>query len=102
MTSIALLPTQASAENTGEGDHPDVDYTPLSVDPEQADADVKMGSDEQYVKPEGRRGDTVARVAALVRLELSCASFKICLISTGGCSGVRRSMSSVPVCAVCS
>ncbi|KAI0928399.1 hypothetical protein AcW1_005654 [Taiwanofungus camphoratus] len=66
MTSIALLPTQASAENTGEGDHPDVDYTPLSVDPEQADADVKMGSDEQYVKPEGRRGDTVARVAALV------------------------------------
>jgi len=42
-----------------------VEYEPLIVDSERADpSQIQMGTDEQFLRPEGRAGDKVARIAA--------------------------------------
>jgi len=68
-SAVALLRLPASTSsddvNAQEG-HPDVDYEPLAVDPEQTDAAKMVVNDTS--NQEGRLGDTFAEAAAYVSI----------------------------------
>lgn len=62
--------TQSTDASDGTQVHSDVQYVPLAP---EAEAEVErlqeeMGFDDQYEKPEGRTGDALAQVVAIVSL----------------------------------
>ncbi|KAI0670534.1 hypothetical protein C8Q78DRAFT_1036720 [Trametes maxima] len=61
------LPTLSTTPSSAQNQHSDVEYEPLVAEPSDNTPDTApMGYDEQFVKPEGRRGDGPALWAAIV------------------------------------
>ncbi|KZT03516.1 uncharacterized protein LAESUDRAFT_729101 [Laetiporus sulphureus 93-53] len=61
--SIPLTPALKAQEDRDEEEHEDIESAPLIVGSEE---EANMGSDEQYTRAEGREGDTVALIGAVL------------------------------------